>query len=931
MRYTNKQGLIVLLMGLLLLSFTPAVDAFEIPPDGNPMLIQTNGPLAPIARGDWYTSVDNGIRAGYHYFKIYIPCGWPDDLAIHLDLFSPGLNTTPGSQDEFNSQPPGNAIFELYAPPTEVGPVTAPDIPGPGAPGSLFAQTYLPNSGEQWFRFYTIPAGQFDCTGPYVLRAETTGYSENAWRIRVGYDDDNDPNTPPPGNDDDPDGIIGSGDEITIGVARTAYQHNEPGQIICLTLYEFVAPGAPDVRFQNFDMDYVPANQNARVRYYPPSAPFDPQGLIGGIPGTPSGFTQWNNGIGVARGDGDLILNPEPGWWRIVACVDTRNQFIVEGEFYTQPPTPRMTVAKDDGRVTVARDDLLTYVIDFANVSDNDPAPGAALNVTLVDTLPPEVAYVPGSCAILPPFTGSCVFVDNGGVGDQLIYQISGVVRAGAAGSVTFQARVRLDVVPPQLIENVVVLTYSDAVNRRFPPETDNDINQVIIPVVEIVKDDGVERVRVGDVLTYALDFTNISDTGPTPDTAFNIVLTDTLPGNVRYRECRILPPLTGTCGPDGAGQVIYRIDQPLPPGAGGRAELVVRVSNNALDPQFNQRVYNVVEITYTDSAGLPQPPDRDDDLNILDTSPLPVPLMTIQKDNWTEQVQKGDRLTYRIDFANISNTTPTPETAHNVVITDVLPRNTTYESCAILPPFTGTCGPFDEARQVFYRLNETVAPGQGGRVLLEVTVAPWADEAEFGLRVENLVHLDYTDPRGNPQPRVSDIDIDVLIISTESGNVQMSKRAQPPFAQPGQQVTWQITVSNISDVAVPDVRMVDVVPAELEIISATATAGRVEVEGQTVRWGKDPLLPREVVVITIVTRVRPETQVPFSITNVAEVTVPGQPPTRTSGRLLSVTTLPATGEPLLARDLLLASAGGVLLALGGVVYAVSRRRTPAA
>lgn len=920
--------LALILCGVLFIG-VPAVFAFEIPPQGNPTFIQTNGPLVPIERGDWYTSPDNGIRAGYHYFTIYIPCGWPNNLDIHIDLFSPGLSNAAGTADELDNLPPGNGVFELYAPPTQVGPITAPDIPGPGAPGSIFSQTYLPDSGEIWHRFYTFPGGTYDCTGPYVLRAETTGPSENAWRVRIGYDLDNDPNNAPPPNNSDPDGIPGTDDEITVGVARTSYQHDQLNQIVCLTLYQYVEPFATEAIFQNFDMDLNPVADNARITYYAPSDVYDPTGLVGGTPGTASGFTEWNNSGGVNRGPGDVILNPESGWWRIVACVNYKNQYSVEGEFYQQPPTPRMIVEKDDGRVNVARNEILTYVLTFRNISDTMPAPGAARNVVLTDTLPPEVVYQPGTCVINPPYTGTCDFIDNPGVNnDQIIYRIDGAVNAGATGSVTFDAQVRDTVLPPEDIENIVVLDYTDSAGRPFPPETDNDIDLVAEPLMQVVKDDGRVEVAPGDVLTYGIDFANISNTTPTPDTAYNITLTDTLPPNTTYLSCAFTLPLTGTCAADGQGRAVFTINQPLAPGETGRVELNVRVNDNATDPQYNLQVYNTVDLAYTDIANIPQPIISDDDLDILNQQPSLAPLMTVQKDDWKEDVEKGERLTYRIDFANISNTTPTPGTAYQVVLTDEVPRNTTYQSCEILPPYTGACDTPDGGSTVIFRLNEPVNPGEGGRVLMTVDVAPWADADEYGLRVINWVHLDYVDASGNPRPRVSDDDVDVLRLPiTVPGEINIVKRANPPFALPGDTVTWTVIVSNATKVAIRNVVVTDVVPSELEILGVSATAGAVSLNGQTVTWEKDPVNAGEIITITVITRVRDSVSVPFSILNVANLTGDGVPPKTGRDRILSVGRLPETGESpwgllhdlIDLRMVLILAVSSLVLLVGGI------------
>jgi hypothetical protein len=79
-------GLAAILVLFAALTFTQAV---EIPPPGNPTYIQTNAPATALGRGDWYTNNGNGPGAGYHYFTINIPCGWPSGTPVNIDLFSP--------------------------------------------------------------------------------------------------------------------------------------------------------------------------------------------------------------------------------------------------------------------------------------------------------------------------------------------------------------------------------------------------------------------------------------------------------------------------------------------------------------------------------------------------------------------------------------------------------------------------------------------------------------------------------------------------------------------------------------------------------------------------------------------------------------------------------------------------------------------------
>jgi uncharacterized repeat protein (TIGR01451 family) len=526
-RFKGQINLLMILACTIIIttiwSVQPA-QAVVVPPDGSPIFIQTNGPTAPMSRGDWYTSIENGTRPGYHYYGIFVPCGWPANLDFQIDLFSPEINAGVPNFDEPRQLPHEPTTFELYRPGTTV---IGPDLPGAGGPDSIVAATYPPSNkpANDWVRFHTLPA-PVPC-GQYILRAQTRGNDENSWRLRFGSDNDNNPNNTPPANYDNPDGIVGSGDEAVVGIAQTTYQHFDSVDH-CLTLYQFVDVGLNFARFHNFDMD-----NNVRVVYYPPSATYDPGGLNGqGITGTVSGLTVWNNGGTETTRGGDVVPNPEPGWWRIVSCVRGDNQFNQEGQvgvptFYQPMPEPDVIISKDDGQSEISPGGILTYTIAFTNTALTTRAvPGAALNLVLTDTLASETTFL--SCGIgslpAPMQGGTCAH--NGG---EVVWQLNGPLVAGASGSVTVTVQVAPSAIGP--LRNEVVIEYIDLIGNIYPPEWDDDLTSVRVqPFLVSTKDDRLllDRDYDGladplDIIEYTIGITNFGQAAAVP-----ITLTDT-------------------------------------------------------------------------------------------------------------------------------------------------------------------------------------------------------------------------------------------------------------------------------------------------------------------------------------------------------------------------------------------------------------------
>jgi uncharacterized repeat protein (TIGR01451 family) len=125
-----------------------------------------------------------------------------------------------------------------------------------------------------------------------------------------------------------------------------------------------------------------------------------------------------------------------------------------------------------------------------------------------------------------------------------------------------------------------------------------------------------------------------------------------------------------------------------------------------------------------------------------------------------------------------------------------------------------------------------------------------------------------------------------------------ITKTAHPPFALPGELVTFTFTINNPGAVPANDIIAIDPMPTEVEILSATAPSGNVTVSGQQVSFQKDILQPGESVTVTIETRIRASINVPFIITNEACMQAANQPTPRcSSANVLSISVLPQTGQ----------------------------------
>ena len=185
--------------------------AVELPPPANQYWIQTNGPNArDHARRLVHVRRRRAAAPGTTTSSSRCRAGGPPRTPISVDLFSPEENRVAGATPT-HEEPNGNydsTQFELYGPGATVGPGFANPAPGAGIAGTR--TTYQPGAAgvaEAWVRYATLSAPV--ACGSYVVRSQVltadplnpggTGDDQNGWKLRVGTDNDADPDQRPAG------------------------------------------------------------------------------------------------------------------------------------------------------------------------------------------------------------------------------------------------------------------------------------------------------------------------------------------------------------------------------------------------------------------------------------------------------------------------------------------------------------------------------------------------------------------------------------------------------------------------------------------------------------------------------------------------------------------------------------------------------------
>ncbi len=778
----------------------PMAGAIELPPAGAPFYIQTNGPIGAVTLGDWYTATSAGSGAGHHYLAFNVPCGWPASRPIHVDLFSPEMNRVAGALNQ-SEEPSGNydsTQFELYGPGVTIGPGPASPAPGTGIAGTnVTYQPGAPGVPESWVRFATL-AAPVTC-GHYAVRSSVltndllnpggTGDDQNGWRARIGYDDDADPTNAPPANYDDPDGIRGTNDELMLGVQQVTFQH-DAGSTVCQTFYQYVGPSQASATFNNFDMD-----GSGRIRYYAPGDPaYDPTATTGGTAGTLSGNGVWSGGT-VSTRVGDTIVNPTTGWWRLPTCVSSHNQLIQEGQtgvpvYYVQPPTPSLSLSKDDGQATVSPGETLTYTLAVQNTSSGATA-GAATAVVVRDTIPGNASYQ--SCSVPSPASGTWTCSQSAGV---VTFTQTGWIAAGDTAHLTVTVKVNQGA--GGTVVNGATADYQDSLGNVFPQVSASDTDSVTPRAdLSIVKTDSVDPVAPGQNFHYDLTVTN---QGPADATGVHV--TDSVPAGLTVSGATTG---TGSCTVSGNDVDCTRAGL----ATGGSWAIQVDVTVDPAHP--GGTVTNTATV-----SGDQNDPDHANDSDSETTTVSEVADLEIVKTDTADPVDPGQSYSYDLVVTNHG-----PADATSVQVTDSVPAGvsvtgaTSPDGACVVTGNDVTC------------TLAVLAASDTWTISVDVT----ADATHPGGTVTNTasVTADQTDPdvANNSSPQDTTVN--------PWADLEMQKTDSVDPVDPGQAFHYDLVVTNHGPASATNVHVVDTVPAALTVTGTVAGAGSCTVTGSLV------------------------------------------------------------------------------------------------
>ncbi len=479
-------------------------------------------------------------------------------------------------------------------------------------------------------------------------------------------------------------------------------------------------------------------------------------------------------------------------------------------------PILNLTKSSQDGNgPPLQPGDTLTYTLVVLNTGN-----ATANSVVISDIVPADALYVPGSIA------GGDVRSD---AALPLLTWTVSALPPNTPVTLTFAVTVNWPLTHGLNLVNTAVVTSS-----QTPTPTSGTVTDTVVSAhtLQVAKSAQPEPVGAGGLLTYTIAYTV---TGDAP--AYGVTLSDTTPANTTFYAAT--PPATVGPGTGNAGAVVWLLGDLLPAGSqntfvSGVVTLVVQMTSPLVSGTL---VANTALLT--DTSGLT-------DTDTTTTTVTSSHTLALTKEAQPSVVAAGQHLTYTLTYTVAGN-----EPASNVVITDVLPPDVTFQSCTpacsvgsgVITWSLGTLNPLTSAQVLWVAL---VAPAVASGTLL-VNSAAIGDSS--GLT-----------------------DTDAVMTPVEAvANLRLRKYAEPSPASAGGWLTYTLVVTNDGPSLALDVTVTDALPLEVNYTGATPPP--VGASGNVLTWTLGALPPRQTIWLTVTVQVSAALTSDAQITNTAGVT----------------------------------------------------------
>ncbi len=412
-----------------------------------------------------------------------------------------------------------------------------------------------------------------------------------------------------------------------------------------------------------------------------------------------------------------------------------------------------------------------TYTITLTNNGPSD-----ASSVVVTDVLPAGMSYA--SATPTPSVNGQTItwptlptFAD----GASQVYTLTVNVSSGASGDLTNTASVASPTSDPSAANNTATQTSTVGANAD----------------VSVSKTVNLATAAGGDRLTYTV---TVQNTGPSD--AANVIVTDQLPAGVTF--------VSATGGGAHVGGVVTWDLGTLTVAAGQQTyTLEADIGVTTVGTLLNQ-----IQVTTTSTDS--NPGNNTDDASTF----VPNADVALTKTVDKAAATIGDQLTYTVTVQNLG-----PSDATDVVVSDQIPGGLTFISTS-QGSYSGA------TRTVTWSLGTvTVASGQQTMEIVVEIPGGYAGGSVINLATASSTSVDPL--AGN--------NIAFATTSVSGADLSVSKSVDLAEANPGDQVTYTITLQNQGPNDATGVTLTDLLPTGVSYVSANPIQdSRI---GQTLTW----------------------------------------------------------------------------------------------
>jgi uncharacterized repeat protein (TIGR01451 family) len=499
----------------------------------------------------------------------------------------------------------------------------------------------------------------------------------------------------------------------------------------------------------------------------------------------------------------------------------------------------------------------ITYSICF----DNNDNGYIVTNVSIVDTLPPQVSFVSAD--------GDGVL----GQYDALTHTYKWSYPAllpGSSKHLQLVVQVNQDTVPDTVITNFVTIH-----SEQTPPTTRSveavakDLSYRPLNLAKAIVGgvgEKVEPVFVGGTITYRICF----DNNDNQYAVGNVSIVDTLPAEVSF----VMADGNGGFGQYDAGSHTYTWSYPsLSAGSGGCCELVARVNQDAAPGTI---ITNSATIDSDQTP--PTTSSVDAVVKAVSYNPLNLSKSIVGAvGDEIVPVLVGDTIKYRICFDNNDN----DYTVTNVSVVDKLPAQVSF----VAADGNGVSGQYDSVAHTYTWLYPSLAPGSGS--CLELAAKVKQDTAPDTI-ISNFVTID----SDQTPPTIKSVHAVAKTVSYSPLNLSKDIVAvvvngtpveKIECVSPGDVIKYRICFdNNDNDYAVTGVSIVDILPKEMSFVTADGNGvyGHYDVNAHTYTWLYPVLLPEASACLQLVVQVNEDAAPDTMLTNSATISSDQTPPT---------------------------------------------------